>query len=42
MNEIDAYIFSFPIDVQEKLTTIRSIIREEAPQATERYDLNGK
>ncbi len=49
MNEVDEYIMGFPAEVQERLTTIRNIIRELAPQATERicmrmptYDLNGK
>lgn len=49
MNEVDLYIRSFPSEVQEKLTSIRNIILEAAPQATERicmrmptYDLYGK
>lgn len=49
MNEVDAYINEFPVEVQERLTSIRNIILELAPQATERicmrmptYDLNGK
>lgn len=49
MNEVDAYIKSYPVEVQEGLTTIRNIILELAPHATERicmrmptYDLNGK
>lgn len=49
MNEVDAYIKGFPVEVQEKLTAIRNIILELAPQATERicmrmptYDLKGK
>ena len=49
MNEADAYINDFPTDVQERLIAIRDIIRELAPQATERicmrmptFDLNGK
>ncbi|NLT94796.1 MAG: hypothetical protein GXW85_04560 [Clostridia bacterium] len=49
MIEVDEYIKSFPEQVQERLTAIRNIILEEAPQATERicmrmptYDLNGK
>lgn len=49
MNEIDAYIKGFPAEVQERLTAIREIVREIAPQATERicmrmptYDLNDK
>ncbi len=49
MNEVDAYINEFPVEVQERLTSIRNTILESAPQATERicmrmptYDLNGK
>lgn len=49
VNEVDEYIKNFPMEVQERLTAIRNIIRELAPQATERicmrmptYDLNGK
>lgn len=49
MNEVDAYIKSFPVEVQERLTAIRNIILKLAPHATERicmrmptYDLNGK
>lgn len=49
MNEVDTYIAAFPADVQEKLVAIRQIVREEAPEATERicmnmptFDLNGK
>lgn len=49
MNEIDTYIKSFSTEIQERLTAIRDIVREIAPQATERicmrmptYDLNGK
>ncbi|GHU71782.1 hypothetical protein FACS1894184_19000 [Clostridia bacterium] len=49
MNEIDAYIAGFPVEVKERLTAIREIVREIAPQATERicmriptFDLNGK
>jgi uncharacterized protein YdhG (YjbR/CyaY superfamily) len=49
MSEIDSYINSFPADVQERLHVIRDIVRELAPQATERicmrmptFDLNGK
>ncbi len=36
MNEVDEYIKSFPAEVQERLTKIRNIIHELAPQATER------
>ena len=49
MSEIDCYIDGFPSEVQERLRTIQNIIRELAPQATERicmriptFDLNGK
>lgn len=49
MNEVDAYIKGFPEEVQKRMTEIRNIILELAPQATERicmkmptYDLNGK
>ena len=33
---IDAYIAQFPNDVQEKLRTLRKIIREAAPEAEEK------
>jgi len=49
VNDVDAYIKSFPEDVQQRLNAIREVIRQEAPQASERicmrmptYDLNGK
>jgi uncharacterized protein YdhG (YjbR/CyaY superfamily) len=49
MNEIDEYISGFPTEVQDRLRTIREIVRELAPEATERicmriptFDLNGK
>jgi len=49
MNEIDAYIQKFSDDVQERLSIIRTMVKELAPQATERicmrmptFDLNGK
>lgn len=49
MNEIDNYISAYPSDVQKRLTAICTIVRDEAPQATERicmnmptFDLNGK
>jgi len=49
MNEIDHYISNFPIDVQEILTQIRSIIKNAAPEAVENigygmpeYKSNGK
>ncbi len=32
---IDEYIQSFPADVQEKLQTLRKVIKEEAPEASE-------
>ncbi|HOQ75530.1 MAG TPA: DUF1801 domain-containing protein [Thermoclostridium sp.] len=48
-NEVEKCIESFPAEVRERLTAIRNIILESAPQATERicmrmptYDLNGK
>jgi len=48
-NEVEKYIESFPAEIRERLTAIRNIILESAPQATERicmrmptYDLNGK
>lgn len=34
--DIDGYISNFPIEVQEKLTKIRSVIREAAPDAIEK------
>jgi len=49
MNEVDKYIKRFPAEVQERLSTIRSIVFELTPQVTERicwgmpsYSLNGK
>lgn len=49
MNSIEAYINTFPEDVQPILQKIRTIIKEKAPQATEgiayrmpAYKLNGK
>ncbi|MDL2292710.1 DUF2200 family protein [Acholeplasma sp. OttesenSCG-928-E16] len=49
MNEVDNYITSFPVDVQNRLAAIRAIIHEEVPQVTERicmnmptFELNGK
>jgi uncharacterized protein YdhG (YjbR/CyaY superfamily) len=45
---IDAYIADFPPDVQESLQTLRALIRNVAPEATETisyaiptFDLNG-
>lgn len=37
MNEIDGYISSFPEGVKEKLIAIRTIIKEEAPEAIEKF-----
>jgi uncharacterized protein YdhG (YjbR/CyaY superfamily) len=34
--EIDAYIESFPVDIQKRLKTIRQIIRERVPLGEER------
>lgn len=49
MNEVDTYINGFSIEVQNRLSAIRNIVRELAPEATERicmrmptFDLNGK
>lgn len=49
MNEVDEYIGTYPEEVRKRLETIRKIIREEAPEATERicmkmptYDFKGK
>lgn len=49
MNEVDKYISSFPSEIQEKLNLIRKMIKEYAPDSTERicmriptYDLYGK
>ena len=49
MNEVDVYIKNFPTEVQDRLLIIRDLVRELAPQATERicmrmptFDLNGK
>lgn len=49
MNEIDDYIASFDGDVQQRLKTIRRIVREAAPKAIgsmaygmPAYKLNGK
>jgi len=36
LKDIDGYIDSFPDNVRNKLKRIREIIRNEAPQATER------
>lgn len=33
---IDEYIQTFPEDIQKKLTELREVIKEEAPQATEK------
>lgn len=49
MDEVDLYIEQFEGEVKNKLVLIRNIIKELAPNATERiclkmptYDLNGK
>lgn len=49
MNEVDTYINGFSGEVKDRLLVIRNIVRELAPDATERicmrmptYDLNGK
>jgi len=49
MSEIDNYINGFAGEVKERLTAIRDVVRELAPQATERicmrmptFDMNGK
>jgi|GEM_PF-3536547 len=49
MNEVGTYISIFPNEVQEKIQTIRDIVKKLAPSATERicmsiptFDLNGK
>lgn len=35
MNPIDQYISTFPSDVQDRLNTIRNLIKKLAPEATE-------
>lgn len=35
MNEIDIYISNFPVNVQERLKTIRKLIQQTAPFLTE-------
>lgn len=49
MNAVDTYILNFPVEVQEKLNQIRSIILTNAPNAIENiaygmpaYKTNGK
>lgn len=49
MNKIDTYIKGFPVSIQDKLSQIRKIIKEIAPDATEclsygmpAYKINGK
>lgn len=49
MNEVGAYIVGFEPGVQKILQNIRAMVREEAPEATERmcmgiptFDMNGK
>lgn len=34
--DVDEYISNFPVEVQEKLSSIRAIIRENAPDAEEK------
>lgn len=34
--EIDAYIESFPVDIQKRLKSIRKVLREQVPQGEER------
>ncbi len=36
LNSIDDYISAFPEEIQEILTNIRKVIREAAPEATEK------
>ncbi len=36
INTIDEYIATFPIDIQKKLKEMREVIRETAPEATEK------
>ena len=36
MNEVEKYIQTFPLEVQEKLNELRSIIFEVVPHLTER------
>jgi len=47
-NSIDEYIAQCPLEVQEKLNTLRKVIQESAPDATEKisyqmptFDLHG-
>lgn len=49
MNAVDTYIAGFEPEVQQILETIRAMVREEAPETTERmcmgiptFDMNGK
>lgn len=35
MNTVDEYISGFPLEVQEKLISIRNIVKDEAPDAEE-------
>lgn len=35
-NTIDEYIMQFPLEVQEKLKTLRKVIKEAAPEAEEK------
>lgn len=36
INTMDEYIAQFPPEVQEKLNTLRNVIKESAPEATEK------
>ncbi len=49
MNEVDIYIDQFPSNVREKLSDIRNVIKQNAPEANESfaygmpaYKLNGR
>lgn len=49
MNEVDIYIDQFPPDVREKLSEMRNVIKQNAPEANESfaygmpaYKLNGR
>lgn len=35
MSEVDQYFHQFPVEVQEKLQTIRKLVKESAPEAIE-------
>jgi uncharacterized protein YdhG (YjbR/CyaY superfamily) len=36
MNEIDKYIAGFPEEIQQRLNQVREVIRQAAPEATEK------